>query len=283
MPMIVAPARFEVAGGGVLPLDAVQGDVVAAYSYTRRLFSDFAGIPYRMRNAVSGATSDVVFTGDAVDLAQVASFSAGGQSVQAYTALYDQSGNANDATITGTPTICDVALGETNGWRCDGSNYFQVPSTLYSGKSAGAAFVLFYSGWSVGIMHVTADSGGSSFSPYGDGNAYENFLSTSRPSFASYPFTGTETRLHGLIQTGSALQVWKNGTQVGSNASATFSTTLNARQFPRGGQVRIFEVIFLGVQPSADDRALIEGDMLWGHGLHALLPSGHPYKSAAPT
>lgn len=283
MPMIVQPARFAAPAGGGLPLDAVQSITLAGYSYGRRLFSDFAGIPYRMKNASSGSTADVVFTGDVVDTAQIGAFGPGGQYVLAWTALYDQSGHANDATITGNVSISDISLGPTNGWRADGSNYFEVPSTLYSGKSAGAVFVLFYSGWGVGIMHVTADSGGASFSPFGDGNAYENFLSTSRPSFASYPFSGAETRLHGIIQTGAALQVWKNGTQVGSNASATFSTTLNARQFPRGGQVRIFEVLFLDRQPSSGERELIEGDMLWGNGLQSLLPTGHPYKSAAPT
>lgn len=45
----------------------------------------------------------------------------------------------------------------------------------------------------------------------------------------------------------------------------------------------IGEIIIVDGAPDTATRQLIEGYLAWKWGLEANLPSGHPYKSAAPT
>lgn len=269
-------------GGGGLPLDAVQGIVLAAYSYQRRLFSNFTGIPYRMRNTNNNATADVVFTGDAVNLADIDAFSPAGHTVVVDTAWFDQSGNNNHASVVGNVSITNIALGSYAGMRCGDSDYFELPAGLYSGRTSGAIFGLFAApAWTSRAYWISPDIG-TPYHPYEDWNIYDNFLSTSRPNLGNMTgFSGdsAEWRLQTVQQTGTQLVARWNDALVGQ-AAATFSATLTTRRIqpPRG-----WEFVLLSRNPTPEEREYIAAALLWGkYGDGSKLPEGHTYRNAAP-
>lgn len=267
---------------GPLPLDEVQSIVLAAYSYRRQMFSGYSGALWVAQRTSDSATTDApVVDGQLDEAALLTWVLAAGNAYGVATAVYDQSGNANNATLVGTNVRVRGDTGLLGGFSCDGTNYFQVPSGLYTGKSAGAVIMLMNAGRNVGAVLISPD-GTSTFTPYGDALAYENFLSTTRPGIAGYGDIAAATRrLHASVQTGSALRVYKNGVARGT-AAATFSATLTNRKFPSGTAI-IEEVIFLSRQPSPAELDYIVADMLWGNGVESLLPAVHPYYGAAPT
>lgn len=142
-----------------------------------------------------------------------------------------------------------------------------------------------------GRMH---NHGGDVHVPYGDGNCYTGFGSSSRyqfnpsPSLSSWHLWYEETSP--TADTG-----WKcfiNGVQIYASASNTVSwASGNYRYLGRGNsggssgsyRGRMAEMFFFGAKPGTTERQEAEAGILWGWGLEALLPSGHPYESSPPT
>lgn len=256
--------RLRMGSGASLALDAVQEIVLAAYSQRRQMFSNFTDSPYSYRRFSDSAVQAAVFVDGEVDFDAVTTFT--GPTGTAYIDgdWKDQSGNGRHATVTGTPRLKHSSTGIDFGFYCDGSSYFQPPSNTFSGCTSGAVFALVKAANQT-IFRLTAD-GSTPFQPFGDGNCYSSFLSTSRPNLGAYGVrTATDPRLHVEVQTGTHLKAYDGTTQKGSTTAATFSTTLTQRQF--GDGINTVEFILLSRAPTTDELALIVGDMMTGNGL----------------
>ena len=132
--------------------------------------------------------------------------------------------------------------------------------TVYNQPTAGAAF----SGWGT----VNGDDQ-NVHSPWADSNVYDSFCSTGRQVFAAYGARDT-LRTHTMRQTGTALQCFKNGTQIDTNKAATFKTTvttISGNRILNGSPSNVYnsddsmcESVFFGSALSTIDRQLLERD-----------------------
>ena len=101
----------SVAGGGALILDVIGG-ANTAYSLVSKLRADYTGDAFQIKDD-AGTILNVGFVGDETDVAAVSGHalpSTGGTSSWVYLyKIFDQSGNGNDCTSSGTadPTLID--------------------------------------------------------------------------------------------------------------------------------------------------------------------------------
>jgi hypothetical protein len=100
--------------------------------------------------------------------------------------------------------------------------------------------------------------------PWQDGNAYDSFFSSSRQVFNNYgpvsiPSTTTLT-IHTARQTGTALQVFKNGVQIDGNKTVSFQLPDAPSLFTLSalGTAAVSEAIVFGSALSTTDRQTIE-------------------------
>lgn len=89
-------------------------------------------------------------------------------------------------------------------------------------------------------------------------------------------------------------EMWANGTQQSRSSGSTSNSTNITTDFTSLGygiagggteyysNARVYEIVVARLD-DATNRQLLEGYMAWKWGMEGSLPSGHPYKSAAPT
>lgn len=290
-----------IAGGGgypPLPLDALRSDVGAAFS-RRRIFSLYRGSSWRAKKISAGTEQDIGFSGDGPDDAGAASFASGANT--GVTVAYDQGPNGLDAAVNITGTLNNLVVtsgGSTYpGWRMpyasntgvSGHNNIalHIPLSWATGVSSGHVFAL--------ILRPDANNGGgyalSSYSsvatahPWNSGSFVESFLTSTAPSVGSGVSTSNGAyHLVSTANTGSALRSWYDAVSIGSDVSVSLTTPTHSF-FPctSVGAVEIAEIIIFRRILTTTERQLVEGDIMWSWGKQASLPSGHPYKSAAPT
>jgi hypothetical protein len=185
------------------------------------------------------------------------------------TTWYDQSGNGRHAiqtTATSQPQIVSGGVIETQNRRPTvvQSNQVQtlpISATFTGLTSATGVFVFRQLTGNAGAHDFRFQSSGdNNHSPFETGIAFDSFFSALRQTFNSYgpntkPSTTTLT-IHTARQTGSALQVFKNGTQIDVDKSVPFQ--LPVRQFlfsPESiGTATLSEGIVFGTAISTTDR-----------------------------
>jgi hypothetical protein len=249
----------------------------AAYSL-RKLSSTYNGPAIRVRRT-DNTVLDIGFTatGDLNTAALLAHVGTGTGNNGFVTTWYDQSGNGRNATQTiaeGQPQIVSNGVIQMQNGRPtvaqSNANQTLPISAPFTGTSAtGATGVfVFRQLTGLGAAHgFRFQSGGvNNHTPYEDGIAYDSFFSTARLVFNNYgpltkiptPSTTTLTT-HTARQTGSALQLFKNGTQIG-NQGATFQLPDGRSLFSQGslGTVAVSEAIVFGTALSTTDLQTIE-------------------------
>jgi hypothetical protein len=192
------------------------------------------------------------------------------------TTEYDQSGNGRHATQTtaaGQPRIVSNGAIVTQNGRATIAQSLVTQSLLISGAftgltSATGIFVFRQLDNSFGVgsgAHGFRMSGGNStannHSPAGGVNALDGFFSANRMSFANYGPSTTLT-IHTVRQTGTALQLFKNGTQIDGDKTVAFATYATEKAFLMdsnpNGTVALSEGIVFGTALSTTDRQTLE-------------------------
>jgi hypothetical protein len=191
------------------------------------------------------------------------------------TTWYDQSGNARDAVQTASvgqpPIVLNGALLTENGRatvaQSLGNQSLPISATFTGLTSATGTFVFRQLTGNAGAHDFRAQAGGvNNHSPFSDGNAYDSFFSAFRQVFNNYgpassPSTNTLT-IHTARQTGTALQLFKNSTQIDGDKTVSFKLPDGRSLFSPsfGGTVAVSEAIVFGTALSTTDRKILESN-----------------------
>ena len=261
------------AARGALPLPILdQLGIIAAGAYSLRRVRLAAPLACRVRRSSDNAELNIGFTasGDLDTAALLAHVGSGNGFV---TTWYDQSGNgrnAAQATANLQPQIVSNGAIETQNGRATVSQSNQTQTLPISAPftgltSATGAFVFRQLTGNGGAHDFRNQAGGvNNHSPFSDGNAYDSFFSASRQAFSNYgpassPSTNTLT-IHTARQTGTALQLFKNGTQIDGDKTVNFQLPDGRAFFSSTalGTVAVSEGIVLGTALSTTARQTLE-------------------------
>jgi hypothetical protein len=141
-------------------------------------------------------------------------------------------------------------------------------SSAFTGMTSATGIFVFRQVVNTGVgsgAHGFRMNGGNTtannHSPVNGVNALDGFFSANRMSFANYGPSTTLT-IHTPRQTGTALQLFKNGTQIDTDKSVAFTTYASGKAFlidaNPNGTVAYSEAIVFGTAISTTDRQLIE-------------------------
>jgi hypothetical protein len=112
-----------------------------------------------------------------------------------------------------------------------------------------------------GFRRAGGTDGQNNHSPAGGVNALDGFFSANRMTFANYGPSTTLT-IHTPRQTGTALQLFKNGTQISGDQTVAFATYASEKAFLMdanpNGTIALSEGFVFGTALSTADRQLIE-------------------------
>jgi hypothetical protein len=258
-------------GISLLALDQIGIPAAAAYSL-RKLRAAYTGNAIRVRRSSDNAEANIGFTaiGDLDTASLLAHVGSGDGFV---VTRYDQSGNGRDATQT-TPEgqlriVSNGVLLTENGRatvaQATGSESLPISATFAGLTSATGAFVFRQLTDNAGAHDFRFQVGGvNNHSPWTTGDAYDSFFSASRQIFNGYgpsatPSTTTLT-IHTARQTGTALQLFKNGTQIDGDKTVSFQLPDQRSLFSPSsfGTVSSPEGIIFGTALSTTDRQLLE-------------------------
>jgi hypothetical protein len=178
----------------------------------------------------------------------------GRNAVQTTPALQPQIvSNGAIQTQNGRPTVVQTATDQA----------LPIIGSFTGLTSATGIFVFRQLTGNGGAHDFRFQAGGvNNHSPLGDGNAYDSFFSASRQAFNNYgpastPSTNTLT-IHTVRQTGTALQLFKNGVQIDGDKTVNFQAPDVRSLFGPAGTVALSEAIIFGTALSTTDRQLIE-------------------------
>jgi hypothetical protein len=264
----------EYYGISFLALDQLSAPAAAAYSL-RKLRAAYTGSAIRVRRSSDNAELDIGFTANS-DLDTAALLAHVGSGDGFVTTWYDQSGNGRNAvqaTANLQPRIVSNGVIQTQNGRATVVQTATNQSLLISGAftgmtSATGVFVFRQLDNSFGVgagAHGFRMSGGNTtannHSPAGGTNALDGFFSANRMQFNNYGPSTTLTT-HSASQTGTALQLFKNGTQIDGDKTVAFTTYATEKAFLMdsnpNGTVALSEGIVFGTAISTADRQLIE-------------------------
>jgi hypothetical protein len=253
-------------------LDQIGAPSSAAYSL-RKLRTAYAGSAIRVRRSSDNAELDIGFTasGD-LDTTLLAFVGTGDGFI---TTWYDQSGNGRNATQTdstrqprivsngvietqnGLPTVVQTAIDQS----------LPINSAFTGMTSATGVFVfrqLVNTGVGSGAHGFRMNGGNSTnnnHSPVNGVNALDGFFSANRMQFNNYGPSTTLTT-HTVRQTGTALQLFKNGTQIDGDKTVAFATYATEKALLMdanpNGTIALSEGFVFGTAISTTDRQLIE-------------------------
>ena len=202
----------------------------------------------------------------------------------------DSSGNNFSATeATNRPTVA-----VQNGIRCLAFNGTQRLGLGNVMSTATAGFYIGLVRWSAdptagtsttsGMPYTSQTSGNPVF--WSDGNIYEQWGASSRPSFGNPTPNLTNWTIYQVENNGSAngWVVRINGTVLSTQtASVSFSTS---HEF--GGMSgwrfngNIAEIITFNRSVTQTERESLEGYLAWQYGVTSVLATNHPYKNSGP-
>ncbi len=264
LPLPVGFMASPVAAAAGLLLDRIA--VVGAYS-VRKLVSAYVGPALRVRRDSDNAEQDVGFSGGALDGTAMLAFCGSGNGFASK--WHDQSGAGNHAAQparTSQYQLVNAGALVTQGGRpClgygGGSPTMALPGGMFAGLASSTALCVFSQAQGDAGWWIIGSSGLFTHTPYGDGAAYEQYLSTSRPGFPGYGSSSAPT-VHAAQNDGTALSVFKNGVQAGSAQAAAFTNAPSATAGDyRHGQVSLSEMILTAAVLPAADRQAVERSM----------------------
>ena len=261
------------AARGALPLPILdQLGVQAAAAYSLRRVRLAASLACRVRRSPDNAELNIGFTasGDLDAEALLAFVGAGNGFV---TTWHDQSGNGRNAVQappTLQPRIVSNGVIQTQNGRAtvaqsDLDQFLPIIGSFTGLTSATGVFVFRQLTGNGGAHGFRFQSGAvNNHAPWLDGNAYDSFFSSSRQAFNNYgpassPSTTTLTT-HTVRQTGTALQLFKNGTQIDGDKTVSFQLPDAPSLFSVGstGTTAVSEAIVFGTAISTTDRQTLD-------------------------
>lgn len=215
--------------------------------------------------------------------------------------ITDSSGNAFTLTQAGTlrATLAAADLNSKNTIRftAASSQRYPLSSTIMSGSSAGS-FYLVQKVVSAAVANGSPQWGAGSqdYTPFSDGNIYEDFGSAARNTVGTP--TGALTSYR-IISAYSAANDWAYFIDGGTGGpsggtTAKFSTATNTVTWTGvstwlGANTGLTyfdgwyaEVVYTNAKQSTTDRQKMEGYLASKWGLQGNLDATHPYKSSAP-
>ena len=264
--------RMVVLGGFKGVLDLIFAIASVAYGL-RQLSRFWTGAAIRVMRTSDNSELDIGFIGEDLDVVTLLAFVglANGEIV----IWYDQSGNGRHAVSTAglRPRIVNAGVIETQNGRptvaqLNQNQTLPISATFTGLTSATGIFVFRQLTNNAGAHDFRSQStGGNNHSPFSDGKAYDSFFSASRQVFNNYgpassPSTNTLT-IHTARQTGTVLQVYKNGIQIDGDKTVSFLAPDIRSLFSQAptGTVALSEAIIFGTALSTADRQLIERNM----------------------
>jgi hypothetical protein len=254
-----------VLGGFKGVLDLIFAIASVAYGL-RRLSRFWTGAAIRVMRTSDNSELDIGFIGEDLDVVTLLAFVglANGEIV----IWYDQSGNGRHAVSTAglRPRIVNAGVIETQNGRptvaqLNQNQTLPISATFTGLTSATGIFVFRQLTNNAGAHDFRSQStGGNNHSPFSDGKAYDSFFSASRQVFNNYglassPSTNTLT-IHTARQTGTVLQVYKNGIQIDGDKTVSFLAPDIRSLFSQAptGTVALSEAIIFGTALSTTDR-----------------------------
>jgi hypothetical protein len=211
----------------------------------------------------------------------------------------DKSGNGNNGTATGTPTL-STAGGFTSNYRTiylNGSSWFLGSVNISSTTSLTAfvvtSFALSSSASSARVLGLAAAgqadwNNTASCVPFYQDFATAN-ISTYRNGAYLSAAVGQNTPVIGTcLYDGTSNYFYKNGaSQTPVNSTGTFAISIYGignQPIPSGETLNgyIGEVIVFNTALTTAQRQTVEGYLAWKWGLQANLPSIHPFRSYPP-
>jgi hypothetical protein len=215
----------------------------------------------------------------------------------------DKSGNSKHAYRTSTssnPVIASASLNGLNGISFNGSTDFLETTGYAAVNNASSDTVFLVVSQSSGTSRYgIAGTRGSSGGDVSKGWILSYFSSSINPiaafiavGNASSSGTNRGADINGFIKNSTTFQIVTLVNTISSSTSGALLpvTGANCTQIGREqngattefGAITVWEII----EVDTSDTALIEklkGYLAWKYGLQSNLPSGHPYKIAAPT
>jgi hypothetical protein len=212
----------------------------------------------------------------------------GVSNVRFVTTWYDKSGYDSNAPVSGTVPYNSA----TGALTFNGSSYFPLPVRswpfgnspwsiyIISNIASGAATVLGWgdnSGTAYGVR-ILFDNGTNTMRLYPELTSTDTYTNGQNILFAGLfdSVTGREyLNLNGGILNGPANVGTRTVSVTTGNIGADNST--NSRLTGSISEIQVYNTYHTETQ-----RQRVEGYLAWKWGLQSSLPSGHPYKSAAP-
>lgn len=232
---------------------------------------------------------------DAVDLT---SLSYSGSNV---TAWADKSGNGNNATATGSPTLVQNSINGVQSIATDNGNYFNGSISI-----TGTSFTCFAVATTSSPMPLTGSDqrlvslANGTNTDYGEtGGAIALFNQSGTNTIATYRVYTTRAS-NPIIQNtpflavgqndGTNAYLWFNGS-AGTLPSSESSGTFEITKYGIGNQANptyenwignIGEIIIFNTALTTSQRQQVEGYLAWKWGLQNNLPDTHAYKKIKP-
>jgi hypothetical protein len=270
---LIESNQGEYYGISFLALDQIGAPAAAAYSL-RKLRTAYTGSAIRVRRSSDNAVFDVGFTasGD-LDTGALLTFVGAGNGF--VTTWYDQSDNgrhAAQATVNLQPSIVSNGVIQTQNGRPTvvqtAIDQSLLISSAFTGMTSATGIFVFRQLLNTGVgsgAHGFRMNGGNStannHTPVNGVNALDGFFSANRIQFNNYGPSTTLT-IHTARQTGTALQVFKNGTQIDTDKSVVFTTYATDKAFlidaNPNGTISSLEAIVFGTALSTTERQALE-------------------------
>jgi hypothetical protein len=215
--------------------------------------------------------------------------------------LTDSSGNGFTLTQSGSlrATLATADLNSKNTLRFTAASTqrYSLATAILSGSSAGS-FYLIQKVISAAAQNGSPEwgTGAATYSPYSDGNIYDDFGSTVRKTVGLSTGALTSYRIISCYSASNDWAFYVDGGTGGSGGgtSPRFSTATNtvawtgtntnlgANSGLTGFDGWYAEVLYTNAKQTTGDRQKVEGYLAWKWGLAGNLAGAHPYKSSPP-
>ncbi len=171
--------------------------------------------------------------------------------------------DASQVTAGNRPVVAAAAINGLQAMQPDSgtAHYFNLPANCFDALTAGEIFCVVVRSDDVTAMSLwtIGGSGQAEFYSFSDGNIYEDFGSSTRPSSGNPTADLSEPHIYNVIATGSEFTINIDGVQHYTRASNTVAWAAAPKLFNNGGGFIGYcgEIVMTSAKLSADDRTAV--------------------------